>query len=737
MGSGKSSVLDALCFALYGTFPRMSRRDQTVEQLVSMGSGAPYARVALEFERDGKKYSIERRAGKKSSDAEVRLDGKLVQKGPKQVTEFVSSALGVDYELFTRAIYSEQNRIDYLLSLNPRSRKQEIDWLLGLGQFDSAREAAQAVAGKLTEQSELFGAEAQPEKLAQAERKIAEIGAQKSEKDSVIATLSKQAGEIRKKMQERETALAVLEKSKAAWKLEQAECERQKGALARLKKETEGRKKPAAGELGLFALERKNRETVLFAARKQGRETQAWLSAMKSEIAVLESRMKTAEARQKRKSELEEKARKLSGNRSREEIEREIAELKSRIEELETRHANLHAEAGELAKAVEALSGRHGKCPVCDSELPGGKAEEISREKLNRIKTGREAGKNLAEEIAAGKKSLAQLGKNLSELSLCLAEMEGIASEVADASLMQKQLAEKTTLAKNSEAKAEKCEKENAALEAGLDEARKRHEQAERDSKLFEELGAAAARLSACEERLAKMDFSEPAYEIARRAAEEMRLSCAKADADMKGEEKQLKLLLDMLALEQGAIAALKQKRELSAKYSEASSSMAIYKNGLAAVQTELRSLLVDEINQALFEIWPAVYPYSDYGGTKLEAGEKDYRLLLQKNGEWMEVDSVASGGERACLCLALRIAFATVLTPDISWLILDEPTHNLDSEAVALLSEAIQRKIPSIVEQTFVITHDSALGEGVGGAVFVLERDKGKNEASKVEKIS
>ena len=96
----------------------------------------------------------------------------------------------------------------------------------------------------------------------------------------------------------------------------------------------------------------------------------------------------------------------------------------------------------------------------------------------------------------------------------------------------------------------------------------------------------------------------------------------------------------------------------------------------------------------------------------------------------------MASGGERACLCLALRIAFATVLTPDLSWLILDEPTHNLDSDAVMLLSEAIREKIPSIVEQTFVITHDSSLGEAGQGNAFRLERDKTKNEPTRVEKL-
>ncbi|MCX6769143.1 MAG: SMC family ATPase, partial [Candidatus Micrarchaeota archaeon] len=138
MGAGKSSVLDALCFALYGTFPKMGRRDQSTETVVNIASGAEFATVKLEFDRSGKKYSVFRKIGKSVSEAEISCEGKLAQKGPKQVTEYITQILEVDYELFTRAIYSEQNRMDQLLSLTPRARKQEIDWLLGLGKFDEA-----------------------------------------------------------------------------------------------------------------------------------------------------------------------------------------------------------------------------------------------------------------------------------------------------------------------------------------------------------------------------------------------------------------------------------------------------------------------------------------------------------------------------------------------------------------------------------------------------------------------
>lgn len=737
MGAGKSSVLDALCFALYGTFPKMSRRDQTVENLVTMGSDAPYAAVAVEFEINGKKYSVLRRIGKKLSDAEIRLDGKLVQKGPKQVTDYVCSALGVDYELFTRAIYSEQNKIDYLLSLNPRARKQEIDWLLGLGKFDEAREAAQAVSGKLSEQSELFASEAQPEKIAATGKKIAEIDGQKKEKEGAIAGLKETSGALAAQLKEKETALASLDKLRLGWVAASSGCEQQKGALARLAKEAEGKEKPGKGAIEALEAARKETEAALASAKKAGKETQARHSAAKSGIAVLESQKKTAEARAKRKAELEEKKTKLSGGKEKVELEGQVAKLKGEIDALGTSHSRLHAEMGEWSKAVEALSRGKAKCPVCDSDLAGGKAEEIGKEKSGKIAAGREEAKKIAGEIAARKTLLASYEKSLSELAVCLAELQRIASEGVDVAALQAQLAAKSSGAKALETEVEKSEKGIVALEQSLDEGRKRHEEAQRTAKLFDDLQATAAKLKTGEEKLLSMKFSEQEYGLVRKAAEGVRIESAKAAEWLKGEEKQLKLLLEMLAIELKDLEALEQKQGLAKKYSEAASSMAIYKNSLAAVQTEMRNLLVDEINQALAEIWPAVYPYGDYGAVKLEADEKDYRLLLQKGASWLEVDSVASGGERACLCLALRIAFATVLTPEIGWLILDEPTHNLDSEAVALLSDAIQEKIPSIVEQTFVITHDASLGESGNGTVFRLERDKGKNEASRVEKVA
>ena len=239
MGAGKSSVLDALCFALYGTFPKMSRRDQSTESVVNIASGAEAAGVTLTFERQGKKYEVMRRVGKKTAEAEARLDGKLVQKGAKPVTDYVTDALGVDYELFTRAIYSEQNRMDHLLSLTPRARKTEIDWLLGLGDFDTARDAAQAAAGKLSEQASALRADADPKKAEETAKKAGEQREAEKKLAEACTTLGKKKLELAEKCKIASVGLTALEKTRSEWRKRKTECDLLAGSMQRMARETE------------------------------------------------------------------------------------------------------------------------------------------------------------------------------------------------------------------------------------------------------------------------------------------------------------------------------------------------------------------------------------------------------------------------------------------------------------------------------------------------------------------
>jgi exonuclease SbcC len=144
-------------------------------------------------------------------------------------------------------------------------------------------------------------------------------------------------------------------------------------------------------------------------------------------------------------------------------------------------------------------------------------------------------------------------------------------------------------------------------------------------------------------------------------------------------------------------------------------------------VQGKLREEFTEETNTALGDVWMRLYPYADYNGLRLAIDPAgDYILQLKRrDGNWINVEGVTSGGERSTACLALRIALSLVLTQNLSWLVLDEPTHNLDRRAIAELAVTLREHLPKIVDQVFIITHEEELESAASGKLYRLDRAK------------
>ena len=61
MGSGKSSVMDALCYALFGTFPTLQQRKLKLDDILrDKPNQATSASVELDFVKDGAVYTVYR-----------------------------------------------------------------------------------------------------------------------------------------------------------------------------------------------------------------------------------------------------------------------------------------------------------------------------------------------------------------------------------------------------------------------------------------------------------------------------------------------------------------------------------------------------------------------------------------------------------------------------------------------------------------------------------------------------
>jgi len=141
MGSGKSSVMDAICFGLFGTFPALQQRKIKLEDAVMKKPKKQHrAEVEIFFEINNEQYSVKRVIEKGRSSSELRRNGQLIEAPQSQkVTEEIEKLIKMDYDLFTRAIYSEQNKLDMFLTIPKGQRMKKIDELLKLNRFESAR----------------------------------------------------------------------------------------------------------------------------------------------------------------------------------------------------------------------------------------------------------------------------------------------------------------------------------------------------------------------------------------------------------------------------------------------------------------------------------------------------------------------------------------------------------------------------------------------------------------------
>lgn len=200
-GSGKSSIVDAMCFALYGSVPRLDRGK--VEPVISLG--AQEARIFFEFTVDGLPYTIARvvkRTKTGATTAEATLEGgSEVVAGADQVTEAVEDLLGLPFEDFTRSVVLPQGEFAAFLHDKPSRRQDLLRRLLDLGVYERMRRIAQHRRARLEAEAVLLEGqvkelgEIDPEELESAGRRSAALAVLRSDIEAALPDLDRLAGE--------------------------------------------------------------------------------------------------------------------------------------------------------------------------------------------------------------------------------------------------------------------------------------------------------------------------------------------------------------------------------------------------------------------------------------------------------------------------------------------------------------------------------------------------------------
>ncbi|MBB6099245.1 exonuclease SbcC [Deinobacterium chartae] len=161
-GSGKSSLLDAITFALYGQTPRLGSKG--MDALISQGERG--LSVALEFEVGGERYRVGRTKGRKAAESEVRFErqdgNSFVTATPdlkkKELQAAIERVVGLSFDSFTRAVLLPQGEFDRFLKGTGKERQELLGALLDLQHYRAMQEHAKARASAFKSQIDALNA---------------------------------------------------------------------------------------------------------------------------------------------------------------------------------------------------------------------------------------------------------------------------------------------------------------------------------------------------------------------------------------------------------------------------------------------------------------------------------------------------------------------------------------------------------------------------------------------------
>jgi exonuclease SbcC len=370
-GSGKSTVIDAMCFALYGSVPRYAHQGR-VGYVVT--SGAAEARVSFTFDAGGRRYTaarvVRRKPDGKAATREARLEVASTD-DPEQtevlagtVTELDAAiagpVLGMPFDHFTRCVVLPQGEFARFLSDKPRDRQDMLVSLLGLELYGRmGKRANEAASHREWEAGQLRAqvadrAAATPEAAAALEEQLGRLEKLRDhlgEVRSEVEALEAEGHAARHRMAAAATLAASLEAVQVPAGLDDV-AGRLTGCRAALQSTESERSKAGAALTAAQA--------AVIAAEKAMAEA--------GERAPLEGLLHRYQQAGALRAQLDGARQALAGAVSAAEAARDSAD----IAELARREADERLLAARAAKAAHSLAERlvpGEPCPVCQVEV--------------------------------------------------------------------------------------------------------------------------------------------------------------------------------------------------------------------------------------------------------------------------------------------------------------------------------------------------------------------------------
>ena len=208
IGSGKSSILDAVSFALYGKTPQVEGATKSlIHQL------ADQSHVELRFQVDGQVWRAVRslrRKGASGHQLELLADDSPDAQVLEVVTlegainERVEQIIGMDFKTFCRSVLLAQNRFSEFLKATPAQRDAVLKGVFGFERLDDALRVAKTRAERIDLELASLGKER--ERIVEAREHLDEARATAERSRERLHALESAGPEIEHLEKERDAA---------------------------------------------------------------------------------------------------------------------------------------------------------------------------------------------------------------------------------------------------------------------------------------------------------------------------------------------------------------------------------------------------------------------------------------------------------------------------------------------------------------------------------------------------
>lgn len=713
-GAGKSTVVDAFAWGLYGTRPSGVKNRNLIKDGVNPKEKPVSVKAIILI--GGIEYAIERKIINSQGTVECNVWGKQPGKdkftqvaGPSvsHVEKFLKSELGMNEKGFLTSIFVQQKQVDQIVSATPRERGAVIEDLTGIASITQAISKTNETTRSLEKAISIFqvGNVDEVEEKVSKQKKVCEDIEEKKEK-AVESFLENK--EEYKKMNEE--LITETEKVKERRKLEQ-ESENLKGQVKFLKKQAEDDLKYIQD----FKAKYGTTINVDPSEHKKAVEKE------RSKSYELRSKGKEIQTRLKKTKEDLEKCLILKGNfvdkKAAEDflskLQSELDDIEKSIEDEKDKKSMLASELKHAKDSHSHIDGEDKNCPVCKSAI------ENPEELRNKI----------AEEIETLKKNQKENTKKMKDL---ISTKENKEKEVEQTKIAIEAIKEEKRLIKQEkEDKKEikELEKKDIIVQKDLKFLEEEYDKALRVEADKNALDSAKERSLTVNTRIDKSNqkienlidkveklnaLSDYKLEVLENKVSKMKDKVAKMS--IAGKELMGRNTLELERLED-AKKRLEEVQKAMEKYDEIANQIEVS----SSASTMLSAFKAARIEHSIptLEFYASDFLSKFTGGdfTKLSMDEKFNTFVTTSRGQVRPVAQL-SGGELSSAAISLRLGISMLLNAsDNNVLILDEVLVSMDEDRSRQIMETIGSMTNS---QIIFIAHNTDINSVADKTVLV-----------------